>query len=168
MRRGENTQAAALLETSLVGLRKEGNKVNTSFAVGSLGDLARRQGDYTRAAELRKESLRLAWEVESKVEVCYALEQLALIAMVNGWPERAVKLWGATEILRESIDRSMAPSYEVEYHPAVANARAQLGEERFAVMWMEGRTLTIEQAVDWALGDLEVEATSVSDWPPDS
>ena len=54
----------------------------------SVGDLARRTGDYARALKLRQESLRLAWEVESKVEAGYALEQLALIAsapLSYGW-----------------------------------------------------------------------------------
>ena len=151
MRRGETTQAAALLEASLDVFRELGNKDNLSFALGSLGDLARHQGDYARAADLRKESLRLAWEIGSKVETCYALEHLALIASANGAPERAVKLWGTAEVLRESLNRSLAPSYAAEYGPAVTGARAQLGEERFAAAWAEGRAMRLEQAIELAL-----------------
>jgi predicted ATPase/DNA-binding SARP family transcriptional activator len=151
MRRGETTQAAALLESSLDAFRELGNKDNLSFALGSLGDLARRQGDYARAADLRKDSLRLAWEIGSKVETCYALEHLALIASANGAPERAATLWGTTEVLRESLNRSLAPSYAAEYGPAVAGARAQLGEERFAAAWAAGRALPIEEAIELAL-----------------
>lgn len=158
MRRGEHARAAALLEVSLGVFREVGDKDNLSFALGSLGDLARHQGDYARAASLRKESLRLAWEAGSPVEVSFALEQLAMIAMAQREPERAVTLWGATEALRESTSRPMVRTYQAEYDPAVAEARTLLEEDRFASAWAEGRAMTIEQAVRYALGEVQSDS----------
>lgn len=162
MRRGENAHAIALLEASLGAFRELGDKDNLSFALGSLGDLARRQGDFVRATDLRKESLRLAWEAGSRVEVSYALEQLAMIAIGQREPERAVTLWGATEVLRESISRPMVCTYQVEYGPAVLGVRAQLGEERFAAAWAQGRAMTFAQAVHYALAEVQSDSKKMA------
>jgi hypothetical protein len=37
----------------------------------------------------------------------------------------------------------------------LAALRAQVGEERFAAAWAEGRALTMDQAIEYALGKVE-------------
>ena len=45
----------------------------------------------------------------------------------------------------------MPPSDRAEYERDLAAARAKLSEDAFAAAWAEGRTMTLEQAVEYAL-----------------
>ena len=66
-------------------------------------------------------------------------------------PERAARLWGTVEVLRETTRKRTAPGSRATYERALAAARAQLGEEAFAAAWAAGRALTLEQAIAEAL-----------------
>jgi hypothetical protein len=63
-----------------------------------------------------------------------------------GQPERAVRLWGAAEALYDSIGK------HTDYYDRAA-ARAQLDDATFAAAWAEGRAMTVEQAIAYALAD---------------
>jgi hypothetical protein len=45
----------------------------------------------------------------------------------------------------------MSAAERDEHDRAVATARAELGEEAFAAAWEEGKKMTMEQAVEYAL-----------------
>lgn len=66
-------------------------------------------------------------------------------------PERAAWLWGAAEALRQSIGAREAPASRATRERLIAQAREQLGEAAFAAKWAEGRAMTMEQAVAYAL-----------------
>jgi hypothetical protein len=58
---------------------------------------------------------------------------------------------GAADALRASIGSIIDPVDQIEHEGRRRSLLAELGEERFAAMWEEGRALTVEQAVDYAL-----------------
>ena len=64
---------------------------------------------------------------------------------------RAARLWGAAQALREQIGASLPPSAREEYDRDMAAACAVLGDEAFSAAWTEGRRMTKEQAVSYAL-----------------
>ena len=71
-----------------------------------------------------------------------------------GWafiPVRAAKLLGAAEALREKIDSPMTDYERVEYEQSVARLRSMLAEAEFNALWAEGRSMTMEQAIQLAL-----------------
>ena len=47
--------------------------------------------------------------------------------------------------LRESIGIPLSPIERADYESSVAAVRTQMFEETFAVLWAEGRTMTLEQ-----------------------
>jgi hypothetical protein len=61
------------------------------------------------------------------------------------------RLLGTAQALREAIRRPMAPPDRPLVDRAVAAARRSLGEEAVAAAWAEGRAMTLEQAVAYAL-----------------
>ena len=65
---------------------------------------------------------------------------------------RAARLFGAAETLRRAIGAALSPGARVDYDRDVAAVRAQLDEETFAMEWAEGQALTMEQAIEYALG----------------
>jgi hypothetical protein len=66
-------------------------------------------------------------------------------------PEKAARVFGAAEALREAIGAPVPPVERPDYDRAVAAARARLGEVAFSSGWAEGRAMTLEQAMSYAL-----------------
>jgi len=64
------------------------------------------------------------------------------------------KLLGAAEALLESIGAVMDPADGMIYEQGVASARAQLSGEEFEKARAEGRAMSMEQIVDYALGSV--------------
>jgi AMMECR1 domain-containing protein len=66
-------------------------------------------------------------------------------------PARAARLLGAAEALRGAIGLFRTPRDEEANARLIATVRAALGEERFAASWEEGRAMSLEQAIEYAL-----------------
>ncbi len=65
-------------------------------------------------------------------------------------PSDVVVLGGA-EAQFEAIGAAMWPADRLEYERSVAAVRSTLSEEAFAAAWAEGRAMTLEQAIAYAL-----------------
>jgi molybdopterin-guanine dinucleotide biosynthesis protein len=59
----------------------------------------------------------------------------------------------AAEALRELMGRSLTPAQLAAHDRDVATARKRLDPESFAAAWAEGRTMTLEQAIAYALNE---------------
>ncbi len=59
--------------------------------------------------------------------------------------------WGAAEVLRETFGLRRPPADQVEHERRVASAKVALGETVFEATWAEGRAMTLEQAIEYAL-----------------
>jgi hypothetical protein len=97
------------------------------------------------------ESLTIYCEQGRKQSIVERLEALARLEAAQGNLGRAVRLLGKGEELRESIGFPMDSHTSAEHGPVMATARAALGEEAFAAAWVEGRAMTLEDAVAYAL-----------------
>lgn len=151
LRQGDYEQASTHLQESLTLFQKLGDKWGLTFALGGLGEIARRQGDYQQAVAHFQQSLTLRYEQNARAEIPYTLEALALTAVEQGQAERAARLWGAAEALREITHSALPPSYQADYAPYLKMARTALGAEVFAAAWAEGRALTLEQIIALAM-----------------
>ena len=85
-------------------------------------------------------------------------EGFAELAAAQGQATRAARLWGAAEALREPADVERAPNLRADDDPHVAEVCSALGEEAFAAAWAEGRAMTLEQAVAYALEESSEQA----------
>ena len=84
------------------------------------------------------------------------LEGLAWVAAGLGRHPRAARLFGAAEGQRAVLGHRSAPQETVHHDEAVAATRAALGDAGFHAAWAEGRALTLEQAIAYALaGDAD-------------
>lgn len=152
MAQGEDyALASSLQEESVAISRKTGDYWVLSLALRNLGFAAFRQGDYDRAVALFKESLAVLRQLGEKFFTTRSLEYLAAVLAMSGDHGRAARLFGAGEALREEIGAAVLPFYQVDYDHGVAVAQAQLGEEAFAAAWAQGRAMTPEQAIEYAL-----------------
>jgi hypothetical protein len=112
------------------------------------------QGDYARAAALFQALI--VEHKEARWTLPAGLEGMAAIAAAQGVGERAVRLWGAAEALRETTGLPMDVFEVKDYQHWVAAIRAQLDDATFAAAWAAGRTMTLEEAIAEALAGVAV------------
>ena len=62
-----------------------------------------------------------------------------------------MRLLSAAGALRISIGSVIDPADQPDYQKRRAALREKLGQERFAGLWEEGRALSLEQAIMYAL-----------------
>jgi len=79
------------------------------------------------------------------------------LAAAQGQPERALHLAGAAAALRETIGAPLPPTEQEEFERHLEMARQTLDEEAAAKALANGRAMTLEQAIEYALQ----EATQV-------
>ena len=85
--------------------------------------------------------------------VAHQLECLAFIAKWLEQVEKATKLLGAAEALRQKIEIDMTPPEREEYEKEVADLKANMDGKEFASLWAEGRSMAMDQAIELALGE---------------
>ncbi len=148
---GDYARAEKLHEDCLAQSKEVGDKRGMAFACMYLGDVARQQRDYGRANMLIRQSLVFFREQSEKWLLARSLESMAKLACMQGKLERAATLFAAAANTRQTIGSPIMPSDRAEYDDHLATARVQLGKDRFSVVWTEGRGMTLEQAVEYAL-----------------
>jgi hypothetical protein len=158
-------RAVPLLEESLALRRERDDKWGLATALGSLGWVALRQGDFTHMRALLGESLTLRVEIGDRGGIAWSLEKLAESALlwaqaqtpplaIQGY-QRAATMFGAASGLRASVGSVADSADQPEYDRHLAALRAMLGEATFTAAWAEGRALSLEQAVRQALAETE-------------
>jgi non-specific serine/threonine protein kinase len=150
---GDHERAKRLAERGLALSREVGERQAISVALNTLATLAQAERDHERARELFEEGLTVSAELGNESDVVHCLEGLASIAGAEGSIVRAVRLWGAAEALLEEIEvgvHTYVPDHSIQ-QSQVAAAHARLDEEAFEAAWAEGRMMTSEQAIQYAL-----------------
>jgi predicted ATPase/class 3 adenylate cyclase len=102
-----------------------------------LGDIARSAGDVASARARHREAIRIAIELEQRLEVWPSLEGLAAVSLDH--PTEAARLLGAAEVLREATHSIIAPAQRVDHDEIVAAVEALLPKHELAAAWASGR-----------------------------
>jgi non-specific serine/threonine protein kinase len=148
----DNYAAARSYYEEALALNQEvGNEDGIPWVLCDLGHVGRSQGDYNTARLHYREALVMFQKQGNKLGFAYSLEGFASLAAAQGHAERAVRLRGAAEALREAIGVPLPAVDRAQYDHYVETARAALGEKTFAAAWAEGRKMTMEEAVAYAL-----------------
>jgi non-specific serine/threonine protein kinase len=163
--RAEYAEAAATYEQSLTLARELGNTHEIAYALRGLGSIARARGDYARARELLRESLRLLASLGDRRCTPICLEGVACTEVGVDWAERAVRMLAAAQALQGTTGAPAPPTEMADYQRTEADARAHLGQERFAAAWAAGETMSLNEAVAFALAADEQAMTSSSTGP---
>jgi len=135
------------MEESLAIMRELGDRRSSAKLLWFLGHAAFVQDDYAKARTFYEEALVILQELGIQWFIASCLDGLAEVAVAQRQPEWAAHLLGAAALLREALGVSPPPYNLANYERAVATTRAQLGEERFAAAWAEGRKMTLEQVL---------------------
>ncbi|HZG68473.1 MAG TPA: tetratricopeptide repeat protein, partial [Herpetosiphonaceae bacterium] len=155
---GDTEHATALLEESFELCRAHDDPSGTAHALYLLGRVALEQGAIERASRLLTESLRRRQGGPTD-DILESLEGLAVLAAAGEYlcdgshpgTLRAARLLGVASAARETLGMPRPPGERAAYERLVAALRHRLGEATWAAAWDEGWTMTLEQAIAYAL-----------------
>ena len=146
---GDYEQAEKYYEESLSYYHQVGGVTNSSLS--NLAFVVFGQGDYQRAQSLFAEALAISQQHGGLFFIAHELVGFAGLAEVKGERMRAARLIGAADALLEVLGARFMPTDYADYERIVTAIRAQLDEAEFEEAIADGRAMTMEQAIAYAL-----------------
>jgi predicted ATPase/DNA-binding XRE family transcriptional regulator len=143
--------ARTAFNESLSLFQQESDPWGIGIAFMDLGVMALRTNNSIDAETWFKESLTAVGQSHSPWSISRLLALLGTVAAHQGESARAAKLFGASDRLREEMGFSQHTMHQRLIENGNESARQQLGEEDFALLRATGRTMTVEQAIAFAL-----------------
>ena len=159
---GDYEAARPLLEESLAIHRRGGDQAGQRVALVNLAVISTRTGDSVLARTQFVESLRLVRELGSRHMGAQSFEAIVELALALGEVAHVTRLCGAAEAIRQATGWTMTRDEQRVHDSVVAAARSKLGDERFAALESEGRAMSFDAAVAYALAWLEENPPSGS------
>ncbi len=166
-KQGDYAAAHDLYEQCLTLSRESGYTWSIALVLSNLGVLAQDTGDYDEARALHQESLTLRRDLGEKVSVAGSLACIGAVVTgrasrelerstngsqeQRGQLEHAARLFGAVDTLLESTLTLLPIEDRQLYVQNLAIVQSLLDEEAFTRAWSAGRTMSMEQAIDYAL-----------------
>jgi predicted ATPase/class 3 adenylate cyclase len=148
---GDDRRARELYEGALTRARGRGDKHAIAYVLRGLAYLLRACNDSGQAEALFKESLTQVWELKDQRCACLSIGGLARATVGQGRDARAARLFGMAEGIGQLVGTRVPPAEREAYEQDLATVRGVLSEESFAAAWAEGRAMSIEQAIAYAL-----------------
>lgn len=145
--------ARSFYEEALVKFREMGNRWNIAVTLHNLGHILHRQNDVDGAFGYFAESLTSCHELGDKEMVAACLAGLGGLASTQHEPEKAARLLAAAEAQLEAVGTFLDPADRMEYERNAAAARAQMDGAAWEAAWAEGRAMSMEEAISYALAD---------------
>ena len=129
-----------------------GHKGMIAALTSEIAHTQRAMGNYTEAKKTYRETIKVFQDYGNRPSVAHQLECFAMIAIVEEEPQRAAKLFAAAEAIRELTGHKRTDEEEAEEAQFMSRLRAMLPEAEFNALWAEGKSMTMEQAIQLALG----------------
>ena len=148
---GDYRRARGHTEESLELFREVGDERKVVESIAALGTVASREGRRDDAEAFLREGLEYAGAMVDKELAIWCAGELAALAVDAGDAERAARLLGAIETLREETGHAAQPEERRIDEQTRSAVASELGEERFAAAVLIGREMTFEQTVVYAL-----------------
>ena len=121
------------------------------MATSQIAHTQRAMGNYSEAKKTYQETIKVLQDHGNRPAVAHQLECFAMIAVVEEEPQRAAKLFGAADAIRELTGHKRTDEEEVEEAQFMSRLRSMLAEAEFIALWSEGRSMGMEQAIGLAI-----------------
>jgi tetratricopeptide (TPR) repeat protein len=162
---GDDRRAQQAYEECLEVCQQTGETRRISYTYSNLAFLAQHAGDAERAMQLARQGLQLTRDRHDRNEMTDAIIVIAGSLSAGAAPHqdqlrRAARLLGAAEADRERMGAFLQPSDTPEYQRILGEVREHLDDRSFEAAWIEGRRMTLEQAIAYALEEGERRSSS--------
>jgi tetratricopeptide (TPR) repeat protein len=116
----------------------------------TLGSVDFEEGRYQEANALFRRGLEVALDYGDQNLFAHLLEGFSGLASAQGQHQRALRLGGAAEALREADGAPLHPAQRRVVERWLTLSREALGVEAATTAWTAGRILPVEQALEEA------------------
>ncbi|GAA4398646.1 hypothetical protein GCM10023088_82920 [Actinomadura verrucosospora] len=147
--RGDPASARGHYAAVLPVLAEIGARPELARALAGLGRVALARGDLPSARASLAESLALSRSCGIRLDMARALDAFAEVVACEGDERGAVTLAGAASALREATGRE--PGTGARRERVLEPIRRGIGEPLLAQYWGEGRAMTADDAIAYAL-----------------
>lgn len=148
---GHCSAARRLLEEAVSRARRSGQTRVLVFALYSLGLVAFDQHGYVEAHSHYTEGLTTARELGDMYYGVQIVEHFAALIAAEGQYIGAARLLAAADAFRKFEGIPLPFAHRLDYDRPLATIRAALSDDDFTAAWAEGRAMTLEQAIEYAL-----------------
>ncbi len=137
--------AHALLSENLQIRRDVGDDQGIAWSEIWLARAEYARQNISEARRLLFSGLGRAIQAHSRMYTAMGLEELAKVVLQEQ-PAWAARLFGAAEVMREAMDAPLPAIDRFEYEKHVAVAQTALGRANFRASWVQGRSMSPQQA----------------------
>ena len=152
-RAGQTDAAVAAFGVAIQRFSELGDERFVLAARSDMAHALREGGRLEEALALYHETIRGWVHLGHKGAVANQLENIAYVRVEQGDSDRAVRLLGAADAIREAAEASMAFDEEPEHAALLERLRAAMTPAAFEDAWTAGRALSQPDAVALALAE---------------
>ncbi len=153
MKEGEDEKARTCLLESLMYYKRIGDHRFINVTLGYLGLNAIDRGDFAAARCHLEDGLAIARVLDFTIGLATPLMYFAALAAAQGHPSRALRLSGASEALATSAGGVATRLTRPLVERWLDKSRLDLGPKRSAAYSAQGRAMSRERAIEYALKD---------------
>jgi tetratricopeptide (TPR) repeat protein len=147
--------ARSLGEEALALQRELGNSEAATISLNNLARIDLRTGRLASAAELFRQCLESALELEYRELIAYCLQGSSELATAHDDPDRAARLLGAADALFDELGVIRLGDEAESHEETLETLEAQLGKQALEEARAGGQAATLDEAVAEALELLE-------------
>lgn len=148
---GQGESAVPWLEASAGLYHELEDDRGLAYTLVCLGEVMQSRCASPRAAELLREAVALFAPLRDLWGLLVCLVRLASVAISTGDFARTATLLGAAEGVQRRTGSELMPPDQAQHDRDAAATRVALGEVAFEAAWAEGRAMSLEQTVGYAL-----------------
>lgn len=152
-------EAISAYESGATILRELGAQRDLASLLSNLGFACLRLGEIERAHRLFSESMAIHQAQQNRPGMTESMIGFAAIAVMGGQPAAGVRLLAAAAVISGRPSASKWRATQIEFERYIGFARDRLTKAEFEAEQAAGRTLSLEQAMDYAQ-QLQVNSTT--------
>jgi non-specific serine/threonine protein kinase len=151
---GDYEQARACFHENARINNELGSRIDYLWAMSHLGLVELRAGNIIGARQIFAESSQGFQKDRSKIGVVFTLEGMSSLFIVIGKARVAARLVGWADATRREIGDTRPRLEQVDIEKLIDACGAKMGKEEFSKAYEDGRKLTLDQAIAYALEEM--------------
>ena len=153
LQKNDLVKAKEYAEETVFWFERAGDQRGVARSLGDFADIARLEGDLTRAASLHTQALSQVFQLGDRRAVTHILECLVVLSAEQRKYGRAALLLGGANALREDLGIPYRGNEYEDYHQTVTAIQKNLSESNFNQAVSKGRGMSLEEIIDYVMGD---------------